>query len=114
MRSGYERYINKVIIITLIYFILILHWGSGAVVRALASHQCGPGLSPSWDTICGLIEFVAGSLPYCRRNFFSGYSNFSLSSKTSNSKFQIDLEGLEFLRTPKCFMGKQIKITVPC
>ena len=31
-------------------------WGSkgGAVVRALASHQCGLGLNPGIDTICGL------------------------------------------------------------
>ena len=26
----------------------------GAVVRALASHQCGPGSNPSFDAICGL------------------------------------------------------------
>ena len=26
----------------------------GAVVRALASHQCGPGLDPGVDIICGL------------------------------------------------------------
>ena len=26
----------------------------GAVVRALASHQCGPGSNPSVDAICGL------------------------------------------------------------
>ena len=27
----------------------------GAVVRALASHQCGPGSNPGFDAICGLI-----------------------------------------------------------
>ena len=27
---------------------------SGAVVRTLASHQCGPGSNPGVDTICGL------------------------------------------------------------
>ena len=26
----------------------------GAVVRALTSHQCGPGLIPGVDAICGL------------------------------------------------------------
>ena len=33
-----------------------LLWGSkgGAVVRALASNQCGPGSNPSVDAICGL------------------------------------------------------------
>ena len=33
----------------------------GAVVRALASHQCGPGSNPGVDTICGLI-FTAARL----------------------------------------------------
>ena len=37
------------------------------------------------------VEFVVGSLPYSER-FFSGYSGFSLSSKTNTSKFQLDLE----------------------
>ena len=33
-----------------------LRWGSrdGAVVRALAFHQCGPGSIPGLDVICGL------------------------------------------------------------
>ena len=52
----------------------------GAVVRALTSHQCGPGSNP------GVVEFVVGSLP-CSERFFSGYSSFPLSSK-----FQFDQE----------------------
>ena len=46
----------------------------GAVVRALASHQCG--YRP------------------CFERFFSGYSGFPLSSKTNISKFQYGLESL--------------------
>ena len=42
----------------------------GAVVRALASHQCGPDSNPRVDVICG-VEFVVGSLP-CSERFFSG------------------------------------------
>ena len=62
----------------------------GAVVRVLASHQCGPGFksrrrSHMW------VEFVFGSL-LCPERFFSGYSGFPLSSKTNTSKFQFDLE----------------------
>ena len=34
----------------------------GAVVRALASHQCGPGSPPSVDTICGLSLLLVLSL----------------------------------------------------
>ena len=60
----------------------------GAVVRAFASHQCGPGSNPGLDM---WVEFVVGSLP-CSETFFSGYSGFPLFSKTNTSKFQFDLE----------------------
>ena len=60
----------------------------GAVVRALASHQCGPGSNPVVDM---WVEFVVGSLR-CSERFFSGYSGFPLSPKTNTSKFQFDLE----------------------
>ena len=39
------------------------------------------------------VEFVVGSRP-CSERFFSGYSGFSLSSKTNSSKFQFDLESV--------------------
>ena len=32
-----------------------------AVVRVLASHQCGPGSNPGVNAICGLSLFVVGS-----------------------------------------------------
>ena len=61
------------------------------------------------------VEFVVGSL-LCSERFFSGFSGFPLSSKTNIFKFQSDL-GMhrhvinEFLRTPKCSVGKQITFT---
>ena len=41
-----------------------IHWGArdGAVVRALASHQCGPGSNPGVDAICGLSLLLVLSL----------------------------------------------------
>ena len=63
----------------------------GAVVRALASHQCGPGSNPGVDM---WVEFVVGSLP-CSERFFSRYSGFPLSPKTNTSKFQFDLERMD-------------------
>ena len=40
-------------------------WGSSfrAVVRVLAFHQCGPGLIPGSDVICGLSLLVLYSAP---------------------------------------------------
>ena len=34
----------------------------GAAVRALASHQCGPGSNPGIDAICGLSLLLVLSL----------------------------------------------------
>ena len=59
-----------------------------AVVRALASHQCGRGSYPGVDAICGL-SFVVGSLP-CSERFFSGYSGFPL-DLLKNQHFQIPI-----------------------
>ena len=61
----------------------------GAVVRALAFHQCSPGSNPGVDAICGLSLFLV--LFFAWRGF-SGYSSFPLSSNTNISKFQFDKE----------------------
>ena len=53
-----------------------------ALVRALASHQCGLGWHHMW------FEFVVGSLP-CSKRFFS---SFPFSSKSNISRFQFDQE----------------------
>ena len=58
------------------------------MVRALASHQCGPGSNPGVDM---WVEFVLGSL-LCSERFFSEYPGFPLSPKTNTSKFQFDPE----------------------
>ena len=63
----------------------------GAVVRALASHQCGSGSIPVLSIMW--VEFVVGSR-LCSERFFSGYSGFPLSSKTNTSKFQFDLRSV--------------------
>ena len=56
-----------------------------AVVRALASHQRGPGLNLGVNAIMW-VEFVVRSLPNCSEGFFF------LLIKTNTSKFQFDLE----------------------
>ena len=73
----------------------------GAVVRALASHQCGPGSIPGLGVMW--VEFVVGSRP-CSKSIFSGYSGFPLSSITNISKFQFDLEseGHRFVSRKDC------------
>ena len=62
-----------------------------AVVRALASHQCGPGSNPGVDAICGLSLLLV--LSFAPRGFSpAGYGGFPLSLKTKTSKFQFALE----------------------
>ena len=63
-----------------------------AVVRALASHQCGPGSITGLGVICGLCLLLV--LVLALRGFFSEYTGFSLSSETNISKFQFDLESV--------------------
>ena len=48
----------------------ILGSKGGAVVRALASHQCGPGSNPGVDTICGLN--LLSVLSFAPRGFSPG------------------------------------------
>ena len=57
---------------------LYLGCRDGAVVRALASHQCGPGLIPRSGVKCGLSLLVLFSAP---RGFLR-VLRFPLSSKT--------------------------------
>ena len=63
----------------------------GAVVRALASHQCGPGSIPGPDVICGLsLLLVLYSAP---RGFSSGTPVFpSHPKKTTFQYFQIPIQ----------------------
>ena len=58
----------------------------GAVVRALAFHQCVPGSIPGPGVICGLSLLVLYSAP---RGFSSGYSGFPLSSKGNICLFDL-------------------------
>ena len=52
----------------------------GAVVRTLASHQCGPGSIPRLSVICGLSLLVLYSTLLWE--VFPGYCSFPLSAKT--------------------------------
>ena len=58
----------------------------GAVVRALASHQFGPGSNPGVDAICGLSLFLVLSLG--SRGFSPGTPVFPL---LKNQHFQIPI-----------------------
>ena len=59
----------------------------GAVVRALTSHQYGPGSNPGVDAICGLSLLLVLSLAL--RGFSPGTPVFP---STNTFKFQFDLE----------------------
>ena len=82
----------------------------GAVVRALASHQSGPGSNPSVNAICELSLLLVLSL--APRGFSPGTPVFPCPQEptlpnTSNTWTCLN----KFIRTPECFVGKQIQFT---
>ena len=85
-------------------------WCSGKSARL--SPMC-PGFD-SWTRRHMWVEFVVGSLLFSER-FFSGYSGFPVSSKTSIYKFQFDpgMQGhfKRVLVNSWCSVGKQITVT---
>ena len=76
----------------------------GAVVRALVSHQCGPGSTPDVDAICGLSLLLVLSL--APRGFSPGTPVFPSTQKptlpNSKSIWKARTRFNEFVRTPKC------------
>ena len=81
-------------------------WGGGARLAQWWEH--------SHPTNVAWVH-IPPSKPPLLREVFIRLLRFSLSSKINTSKFQFDLERTntfwkEFIRTPKCFVGKQIKI----
>ena len=80
--------------IALFYGSLIKNVGSrgGAVVRALASHQCGTGSIPGPGVICGLSLLLVLSLA---PRVFLRVLRFSSLLKNQHSKFQFDTESVD-------------------
>ena len=69
----------------------------GAVVRALASHQCGPGSNPRVDAICGLSLLLI--LSFAPRGFSPGTPVFPSPQKptfpdSNSTRDQVDEEPL--------------------
>ena len=69
----------------------------GAVVRALASHQCGPGSNPRVDAICGLSLLLI--LSFAPRGFSPGTLVFPSPQKptfpdSNSTRDQVDEEPL--------------------
>ena len=78
----------------------------GAVVRALASHQCGPGSTPSWCYMWVLLV-----LPLLR-GFFSGFSGFPPSKKTKIFKFQFEQDRGTAWKPAKANAASSLNITI--
>ena len=80
-----------------------------AVVRALASHQCGLGSNPDLDAICRLSLLLVLSL--ASRGFSPGTLVFPSAQRptfpNSDSIWDTLTSLNEFLRTPKCFVGEK-------
>ena len=81
----------------------------GPVVRALASHQCGPGSTPGVDAKCGLSMLLV--LSFAPRGFSPGTLVFSSPQiptlPNSNSIWNARTRLNEVIGTPKCFVGKK-------
>ena len=71
----------------------------GAVVRVLASHQCGPGSNPGIEAICGLSLFLV--LSFAPRGFSPGTPVFPSPQKptlpNSNSIWNLRTRLNEFI-----------------
>ena len=84
----------------------------GAVVRALAFHQCGSGSNPAVDALCELSLLLVRSL--APRGFNPGTPIFPSSYKPTlpngNSIWNAPTRFNELLKTPKRSVGKQITI----
>ena len=92
-----------------------------AAVRALASHQFGPGSNPGVDAMRGLRCYLSSPL---LREVFLRFFRFSLLLKNQHFQIPIRSRTHEHVKTSckdffKCFVGKQItkqitKITIKC
>ena len=78
---------------------VVLGSRAGTVVRALVSHQCGPGSIPRSKDIIMWVEFVGSLL--CSERFFPGYSGFPLSAEN-----QYDL--ISFAHDPSSYSALNV------
>ena len=74
-----------------IYIATLVGSKDGAVVRALTSHQCGPGLTPGVDAACGLSLLLV--LSFVPRGFSPG-ALVSPRLKNQPTRDQVDEEPL--------------------
>ena len=70
---------------------VILGSRGGTVVKALASHQCGPGLLPGPGIIIMWVEFVVGSL-LAPRGVSPSTEKPTLPNSSSSQKAQTHVE----------------------
>ena len=79
------------------------------MVRVIASSQCGPGSNPFVEAIRGVSLLLV--LSFAPRGFSPGTPVFPFPQKPTiptiwNAWTRLN----EFIRTSKCFVGKQITI----
>ena len=87
-------YEMSVELILLLPFPCFMGSKGNVVVRALASHQCGPGSNPGVEARHRWVEFVVGSLP-SPRGFPSGTPVFPCPQKptfpySNSTRNQVD------------------------
>ena len=78
---------------------MLIRSKSGAVVRAQASHQCGPGSNPCINAICGLsLLLVLSVLRF----------QFTFPRKPPPKSNLIWNAGHDYIRTLKCFLSERV------
>ena len=95
---------------------LTLRSNGGAVVRALASHQCDAGSSPGVDTICWLSLLLV--LSFAPRGFSPGTPVFPSPQKptfpnSNSTRNQVNEEPLCGCAISKSLVFIHLFITVP-
>ena len=89
------------------------------MMRALASHQCGPGSNPGIDAICGLSLLLV--LSFAPRGFSPGIPVFFSPHKptclnSNSTKNQVDEEALCGCATSKLLFTNLMRaysVTIP-
>ena len=90
------------------FMVTIIYKGAwdGTVVRALTSHQCGPGSNPGVDSMCGLSLSLV--LSFAQRCFSPGTPVFPSPQKLTIPNFNLIRNQVDEERLCGCATSKSL------